>query len=575
MSKEGLHKWVCPTDRELCLRSKLNNGMGWSYKSVQSGLKPNNSRDSFAKHELEKIEEVIKRHNDLVRVEEERIGKLMDRFENMKCSQGDGHKTCLFCNASFGFLKAKPFCCHLCQRNVCGKCKVETEKRQIVLPKILCRVCSEYREIWKKSNAWFFHAIPNYIIPPKLPKQPMKIHSSPVQKKPIECLKEVKKCESFWNEDDDAYSSISTTTDSDSDESDSDDTDDESDESESKRNDVDEESSFYEMPCEEDQVLDIIASEDLDCQENESDLETGELGAIKFSLQYDPIEQMLNVKVFSGHKLKPMDVGGTSDPYVKCILIPGHPKATKLKTSRKECDLNPVFNEKLTYHGIFESDINSKMIRLTVLDYDRMTTNDMIGITTVPLAGLIPQQQHLYREILKEPEVEMHEASAVGDRGRIQISLHYQAGKELKVGVVRCSMLMVPGADNLPNPIVKINIKPSPKRNMYKNKTDVMKKTSNPEFGPKAKYTYDISNLDIESADRCLEVTVWDCTGLKRHSYIGGVVLGSESGGTASSHWLDALSSCGHRVTRWHMLEGDGPGTLLGESSSVEMGELP
>ena len=66
MSKDGLHKWVCPTDRELCLRSKLNNGMGWSYKSVQAGLKTNNARETFAKHELEKIEEVIKKHNELV-----------------------------------------------------------------------------------------------------------------------------------------------------------------------------------------------------------------------------------------------------------------------------------------------------------------------------------------------------------------------------------------------------------------------------------------------------------------------------------------------------------------------------
>ena len=569
MAKAGLHKWVCPTDRELCLRSKLNNGMGWSYKSVQSGLKPTCTREAFAKHEIDKIEEVIKKHNELVQLEEERIGKLMERFENMKCSQGDGYKTCLFCNASFGFLKAKPFRCHMCQRNVCSKCKVETEKRQIVLPKILCRVCSEYREIWKKSNAWFFHAIPKYVIPPKLPKQPLKIKNSPVQKKPIERPNKANS-ESFWDPDSDY---LSTTDDSDeSDDSDSDDSD--SDDGEDKSNKDDEldgdESTSGGISCDEDQVLDAIASDEINSHENEDDLETGELGAIRFSLQYDPIEQMLNIQVFSGHKLKPMDVGGTSDPYVKCTLIPGHPKATKLKTSRKECDLNPVFNEKLTYHGIFDSDIKTKMVRLTVLDYDRMTKNDMIGITTVPLDGLIPQKQHLYGEILKEPEDETHEASAIIDRGRIQISLHYQANKELKVTIVRCSMLMVPGSDTLPNPMVKVNIRPSPKRNTFKRKTEILKQTSNPEFGHKAKFTYDITSFDMESNDRCLEVTVWDCTGLKRHSYIGGVVLGKESGGTTRSHWEDALSSCGHRVTRWHMLEGESTSTI-GECSSIEL----
>ncbi|KAL5266583.1 hypothetical protein ACHWQZ_G003831 [Mnemiopsis leidyi] len=569
MAKAGLHKWVCPTDRELCLRSKLNNGMGWSYKSVQSGLKPTCTRETFAKHEIDKIEEVIKKHNELVQLEEERIGKLMERFENMKCSQGDGYKTCLFCNASFGFLKAKPFRCHMCQRNVCSKCKVETEKRQIVLPKILCRVCSEYREIWKKSNAWFFHAIPKYVIPPKLPKQQPKIKNSPVQKKPIERPNKVNR-ERFWDPDSDY---LSTTDDSDeSDDSDSDDSD--SDDAVDKSNKDDEldgdDSTSGGISCDEDQVLDAIASDEINSHEKKDDLETGELGAIRFSLQYDPIEQMLNIQVFSGHKLKPMDVGGTSDPYVKCTLIPGHPKATKLKTSRKECDLNPVFNEKLTYHGIFDSDIKTKMVRLTVLDYDRMTKNDMIGITTVPLDGLIPQKQHLYGEILKEPEDETHEASAIVDRGRIQISLHYQANKELKVTIVRCSMLMVPGSDTLPNPMVKVNIRPSPKRNTFKRKTEILKQTSNPEFGHKAKFTYDITSFDIESNDRCLEVTVWDCTGLKRHSYIGGVVLGKESGGSTRSHWEDALSSCGHRVTRWHMLEGESTSTI-GECSSIEL----
>ena len=573
MAKEGLHKWVCPTDRELCLRSKLNNGMGWSYKSVQSGMKPSSTRDTFAKHEIEKIEEVIDKHNQLVQLEEERIGKLMERFDNMKCSQGDGYKTCLFCNASFGFLKAKPFRCHLCQRNVCCKCKVETEKRQIVLPKILCRVCSEYREIWKKSNAWFFHAIPKYVIPPKLPKQPMKMHNSPIQKKPQERPVKVTS-DTYWQDDTEYVST--TDDDTSSDETESDDSKSETDDENKDDNIKDEvdDSTSAEMPGEEDQVLDIIASEDTTSHENEDDLETGELGAIKFSLQYDSIEQMLNIKIFSGHRLKPMDVGGTSDPYVKCILIPGHPKATKLKTSRKECDLNPVFNEKLTYHGIFESDINSKMVRLTVLDFDRMTTNDMIGNITVPLAGLIPQQQHHYREVIKQHEEDTHEASAVGDRGRIQISLHYQPNKELKVSIVRCSMLMVPGSDTLPNPMVKVNIKPSPKKNAFKRKTEILKKTANPEFGSKAKFTYDISNIDLEGSEHCLEVTVLDCTGLKRLSYIGGVVLGKESGGTTKSHWLDALSSCGHRVTRWHMLEGDSC-SMPGESSSLELTDQP
>ena len=39
-----------------------------------------------------------------------------------------------------------------------------------------------------------------------------------------------------------------------------------------------------------------------------------------------------------------------------------------------------------------------------MLDYDRMTTNDMIGVTKVSLSGLVPQQEHFYRHILTPPE---------------------------------------------------------------------------------------------------------------------------------------------------------------------------
>ena len=563
MSREAVHKWVYPTDRELFLRAKVNNGLGWSFKSINSDLRSPAS-GGFSKQEIEKIEEVIQCHKDLMKEEEERIGKMMKKFENMKTTQGDGTNTCSFCDASFGLFKAKPYCCHLCKRSVCGKCKIETEKRQIVLQKILCRICSEYREIWKKTNAWFFGDIPKYVIPPD-PAKPVE-HNSPVINKNIDRRND-SKGEGFCEVDDsDSSNSLSTT--------DSDDETTTTAESSDEENKEKEETSSEGSDLGEDQVLDnIIGPQDLINQEECDDLETGEFGAIKFSLQYDPIEQMLNINVFSGHKLKSMDVGGTSDPYVKCNLVPGHPKATKLKTMRKECDLNPVFNEKLTYHGIFDSDINSKMLRLTVLDYDRMTTNDIIGITTVPLAGLVPQQQHFYREVLKEPiELEREENNILSDRGRIQVSLHYQAKKELKVAIVRCSMLIAPGSDCLPNPMVKVNIKPSSKKNAFKNKTEVVKKTANPEFGPKATFSYDISDFDIENPDKCLEVSVWDCTGLKRHSYIGGVVLGKEVGGSGSAHWTDALQSSGYRIKRWHRLEGE-EGRCVGDNSSIEMTE--
>ena len=42
--------------------------------------------------------------------------RLMEKFNNMKRTQGDGVSACLVCNTYFGFMKAKPFRCNLCQK---------------------------------------------------------------------------------------------------------------------------------------------------------------------------------------------------------------------------------------------------------------------------------------------------------------------------------------------------------------------------------------------------------------------------------------------------------------------------
>lgn len=46
----------------------------------------------------------------------------------------------------------------------------------------LCKICSETREMWKKSGAWFFRGLPQYVLPPnsKLLQQQNQPHTSHV-----------------------------------------------------------------------------------------------------------------------------------------------------------------------------------------------------------------------------------------------------------------------------------------------------------------------------------------------------------------------------------------------------------
>ncbi|ESO97847.1 hypothetical protein LOTGIDRAFT_63751, partial [Lottia gigantea] len=156
-------RWVCPNDRQLALRAKL--GTGWSVHT--------NRLSSFQKakqlnlDEQEQIMRVMQRAEYLDDSEQERIGRLVEKLENMKKNSiGNGTTQCVLCGDEFGLLGSSPTFCDDCKKAVCSKCGVDTvnSMRQ---PLWLCKICSEQREVWKRSGAWFFKAIPRYVIPEK------------------------------------------------------------------------------------------------------------------------------------------------------------------------------------------------------------------------------------------------------------------------------------------------------------------------------------------------------------------------------------------------------------------------
>ena len=55
----------------------------------------------------------------------------------------------------------------------------------------------------------------------------------------------------------------------------------------------------------------------------------------------------LTVVIISAEELPAMDLGGTSDPYVKLFLMPDKKKKFQTKVQRKS--LNPVFNETFVF----------------------------------------------------------------------------------------------------------------------------------------------------------------------------------------------------------------------------------
>ncbi|KAF7648881.1 hypothetical protein LDENG_00150440 [Lucifuga dentata] len=102
------------------------------------------------------------------------------------------------------------------------------------------------------------------------------------------------------------------------------------------------------------------------------------LGEICFSLRYVPTAKKLTVVILEAKNLKSMDVGGSSDPYVKMQLTLDKRKWKKKKTSVKKKTLNPYYNESFTFSVSFEQ-IKKVNLVISVWDHDVVTRNDAMG----------------------------------------------------------------------------------------------------------------------------------------------------------------------------------------------------
>uniref|UniRef100_UPI00398F1835 rab effector Noc2-like isoform X2 n=1 Tax=Pristiophorus japonicus TaxID=55135 RepID=UPI00398F1835 len=173
----GTDQWVCPNDRQLALRAKLKTG--WSVHTNETDKQRQNQM--LTKNEVEMILNVIKKAEGLELMEQKRVGRLVERLENMKKNvMGNGLSQCLLCGELLGFLGSTSVFCQDCRQKVCVKCGIETIGNQR-RPVWLCKICSEGREIWKRSGAWFYKGLPKYILPLKSTSRNNELHLRPIQ----------------------------------------------------------------------------------------------------------------------------------------------------------------------------------------------------------------------------------------------------------------------------------------------------------------------------------------------------------------------------------------------------------
>ncbi|NXQ68994.1 RP3A protein, partial [Quiscalus mexicanus] len=597
--------------------------------------------------------------------------RLMTRLEDMRRSVlGDGVNRCILCGEQLGTRGSACVVCEDCKKNVCTKCGVQTTNNR---PQAiwLCKICSEQREVWKRSGAWFFKGLPKQMLPqpmpiskkgpqtpsepcpaeppapdPKLPSRAptrarfssltapfsLSLQAPRAQRPPGGAAKQPRAGQvrvatrtplgtatagttlraasagapvgwdgmgwehgqgfcawghpmgSVWWERPPGdvpgadAASVSPAA--------------------AARPGPGGPARFPDRqgkpglaagsgghggpgltgqpppaaaaPQRQQQQQQPREEEEEDANSYDSD-EGTTLGALEFSLLYDQDNSSLHctlIKAKAG--LKPMDSNGLADPYVKLHLLPGASKSNKLRTKTLRNTRNPVWNETLVYHGITDEDMQRKTLRQGQQE-PRGPTGWGSGC---------PRSQHHPQECRRGPVsfsgekdpkgrisfpqntpvrrlwrllLQVDRGGDVEERGKILVSLMYSTQQGgLIVGIVRCVHLAAMDANGYSDPFVKLWLKPDMGKKA-KHKTQIKKKTLNPEFNEE--FFYDIKHSDL--AKKSLDISVWDYDIGKSNDYIGGCQLGITAKGERLKHWYECLKNKDKKIERWHTLQNE------------------
>ncbi|XP_049907980.1 rabphilin-3A-like isoform X2 [Epinephelus moara] len=431
--------------------------------------------------EKEIINSVIARAEKMEAMEQERIGRLINRLDDMKKTVcGDGQSRCLLCGEQLGSPGVNSVVCEDCKKNMCTKCGTQCSSRPRAV--WLCKICREQREVWKRSGAWFFKGFPKHFLPspmplskpsaatsaqepaePKVPPaskprqevtQPQPPGQSqapaseqqvsgpepqgragypPVAPKPSVARMAtggvgpeeagqdspvvMKKMVPVQSSRPQPAASATMA------------------QQGSAAGDGGAYSSGVAPP---EQRAPPAAREDrrqpaaysapparqqpprAEEEEEANDYDSDEattLGSLEFSLLYEQESNSLHCCIIRAKGLKPMDSNGLADPYIKLHLLPGASKSNKLRTKTLRNTRNPTWNETLTYHGLTDEDMQRKTLRLSVCDEDKFGHNEFIGETRVALKKLKMNTKKNFNVCLERVIPTKRTAAAGGARG--------------------------------------------------------------------------------------------------------------------------------------------------------------
>ncbi|XP_068192961.1 synaptotagmin Va [Antennarius striatus] len=276
--------------------------------------------------------------------------------------------------------------------------------------------------------------------------------------------------------------------------------------------------------------------------EGKEEEEKENLGRLEYTLDYNFTENQLIVGILQAQDLAAMDMGGTSDPYVKVYMLPDKKKKFETKVQRK--NLCPVFNETFIFK-IPYTELGGQTLVMHVFDFDRFGKHDLIGEIKIPMNSIdLGQPIHEWKDLIGG---EKEEQEKLGD---VCISLRYvpTAGK-LTVNIMEAKNLKKMDVGGLSDPFVKVVLQHNGKR-LKKKKTSVKQNTLNPYFNES--FSFEIPFSQVQKVQ--VLITVYDYDKLGSNDPIGKCWIGYGASGVGLRHWSDMLANPRRPVAQWHTL---------------------
>ncbi|XP_068180954.1 synaptotagmin-like protein 4 isoform X2 [Antennarius striatus] len=292
-------------------------------------------------------------------------------------------------------------------------------------------------------------------------------------------------------------------------------------------------------------------------------------GEVVFSMRYDDQSQSLQIFIEECHDLACGDAARqTSNPYVKCYLLPDKSRQSKRKTSAKRNTLNPVYKETLKY-SINRSKLFTRSVLISVWHHGRLSRNAFLGeveialdcrdlsspfVDCVPLMGKSPSTvsasafaQYKGDLVISLKYITPKNQTTVKHKGKKVVT---EEMGEMHILVKEASHLMPMSVGGTLDSFVKGYLYPA-KGKTTKKKTPVVKKNLNPHYD----HIFVYKGLSLEQLkDMCLELTVWDKEAMLSNEFLGGVRLSCGKGTVKIGKEEVELDSVGEEVSLWQKM---------------------